>query len=209
MAKANPFRKHVKRDTDPGNVKAVFRLQFGKKKYFIGKARGYHSGLEFISAEIDRRIRLGITPDHMLYKVVQYVKKGHVSYYEADIILADPDPVKLMVAEHKALKEAKDDPECLNNSFEVYVPQWITQAEVEEYKKEIAPAKKKAAPKKKKNVAPTKATKNNKAVSARRSGEGKGSVRNTGRTGVGVQHKKESASSVKEKPKGTVQRPKR
>lgn len=196
--KASPLRTSWT-TKDPGNVSCIYKFWFGKK-YYIGKSQKLHGTVDWVAAEVDRRLRLGVMPDHLLYNIVNHVRRTRVISFSIEILFQCDNPEELLKEEFTILRKEKDCPECLNATFVPYIPKWISESAVVNYEK---------WKKSYKAAASKSATKNAKAISARGSRKGERSIPDRAGRSAGVQRKKENAGAIKKESKRTIQRPKR
>lgn len=132
---ANPFRVENidKLPSEPG----VFKMNFGKK-YFIYKGKSVHLTVSTFAKQIDRELR---TPKEgsILSKAVAYLKRYPVTSMGVSVLMTTEDAAELLLAEYKALQDAKADKDCLNTVFDntSYYPQWIPQKDVLVFKKKL------------------------------------------------------------------------
>lgn len=107
------------------NTHCIYRLNFDEKYLFI-KCKFFHQSILLNMKEIDRRMRLGCTPENILYKVIPFIIKNKVNICSVDILFQPDDVAELLPFEKKILEQAKTDPNCLNITFEPYEPKWIS-----------------------------------------------------------------------------------
>ncbi len=108
---------------------AVYKIWFGKN-FLIWKGKSFLQSVQSIATLIERGLRLGIADDsHYLYHVVGYIKRARVTRGYVEIVdIADFDEkdwIKFLKIEQELLTAHKNDPNCLNNNFNVYVPEWM------------------------------------------------------------------------------------
>lgn len=192
--KASPLRYEWKCSAPKYN-KCVYKFWFGTY-YYIGLSKDINQTIAFIASEVDRRIRLGVTPDHIYYNIVQHVGKK-INHFKVDIIASSEDHLALLKEYASRLKEARKDEKCLNQSFKPHIPTWVSPDALKAYESYVKPKPKKHA------------TKDTKTIPSRRSSGTKGSVPNSKWGTSGVQRNKKDTGTLKEKPKGTIQRERR
>lgn len=118
--------------TELNNVPCVFRVRF-KNKYFIWKGKSLTQSIDALGKSIASCINKGNTDEtHFMYHVAKYVKRYKIPYGEVlkDDIITDFDTeagnfsgLNLLKAEQTMLDEAANDPNCLNNNEQAYVPE--------------------------------------------------------------------------------------
>lgn len=132
---ANPFRIEgmARIPSQPG----AFKLFFGKK-YFIYKGKSLQLTISNFAKQIDRELR-NEKKDSILFKVIAYLKRYPVTSASVEVLMTSEDPIEVLMAEFTALQAGKDDPDCLNVSFEntQYIPAWIPQKDVVIFKKKL------------------------------------------------------------------------
>jgi hypothetical protein len=65
----------------------------------------------------------GRNPNDLYYKFYSYVIENIGHTFLVEIIIATNHPMKLLMTEYNELKKAESDENCLNKSFDVYIPQ--------------------------------------------------------------------------------------
>jgi hypothetical protein len=87
---------------------------------------------------IERGLRTGITHEaDMYYHVIRYISKNRVTRGYAEMIF-DGDNVpesELLKHEQELLTRHRNDPDCLNNSFDAYIPKWIPVEQINIFNK--------------------------------------------------------------------------
>lgn len=104
----------------------VYKLNFGKK-YYIFKGKNLFHSVETICNDIDRFLSRGVKDDHLLKKVVEYVKRARILFCKVDVLLQTDNLAHLIEFENLTLAKAKEDPDCLNWKFKAHVPKWIPE----------------------------------------------------------------------------------
>jgi len=114
----------------------VYRLSVGTK-YLIQKGKALFQSAQTIATLIERGCRLKNIPESdPYYKLVSYIdrfriNKGYVT------VLADSTSKShfeiLKFEQEQLIKAQKDKKNCLNNSFDAYVPQWINEIEAQKF----------------------------------------------------------------------------
>lgn len=120
------------------SIPSVYIAHFGRK-YFIWKGMALHSSVDTIAKEIDRSIRLGAKEGSIYEKIVHHIKYARIVQMEIEVVLQSENPADLLVKEHELLQAAKTDELCLNLSFEPYLPKWLSETAVLDYRKRTAP----------------------------------------------------------------------
>lgn len=107
---------------------AVYKLVF-KNRFYIWKGVKLKSSLDTISKDITRlRLKLVINNEHLMSKVISYIKKGRIASCTVEVI-CQPDTYSLLVeCERVALINSKENENCLNKSFEPYIGEWLSAA---------------------------------------------------------------------------------
>ena len=135
------------------SVPTLFKVYFGKK-YLIWKGKSLLQSCETLAESIERYIRLqrNIDTDY-LYHVCNHIKRTRciaatVTVIENEFVrtIKGSESINgyaMLVAEQKLLNKAKNDPDCLNNNAEAYVPNWITAAHQEKFAEFLNQKKKK------------------------------------------------------------------
>lgn len=104
----------------------VYKLLY-KDKYVViaGKTiqrsvQNINVGLKYFFFETKR----GRNPEDRYYKFYCYVAENPFETFRIEVISESINPLLFLKSEHKTLQESKDDPNCLNTIFEVYIPQF-------------------------------------------------------------------------------------
>lgn len=118
--------------THLNNVPCVFKIRF-KNKYFIWKGKSLTQSIDFIGKSISSCINKGNTDDtQFMYYVARYVKRYKVTFGEVlpeDIYTdfttdaGNFSGLMLLKTEQGLLDDAANDPNCLNNNEQAYVPE--------------------------------------------------------------------------------------
>lgn len=119
------------------------RLNIGHK-FFIVKTKS----LTWLEMELNRCLKSynisGLKVTNMFFPIIKYIHNN--GYYEIEVkpIIQSENAYQVIKAEYLALKEAKGNTKCLNQSFEPYTPQfnsktgmfgWLTVNQFLNYKK--------------------------------------------------------------------------
>jgi hypothetical protein len=201
MRIANPFRYSILpfNGYAPGSIACVFKMWFGKTKYFIWKSPALYGTVNAFSKDIDQRLRLGLKgPGDIYTKIVAYIKKARVSQFEVEVLFISDNPVDLLKTESEILQKSISNDNCLNMAMTPYIPKWIPDTAVNEYNLWKQKLREDARRKK--------AKKSNKAVHTGRNTRKKRSVQNGSRRDSGVRCSKKNLSTVKKGPEGTCKK---
>lgn len=123
------------------SVATVFKIYFGKH-YLIWKGKSMLQACQYIAENIERYIRLqkDIETDQLYHVCNHIVKtrciKGHVKVLENEFTKGDAgtiDAYKILMAEQGYLNKAKNDPLCLNNNWQAYIPNWMPKKDVDKF----------------------------------------------------------------------------
>ena len=133
MRASNPFRNSMKDGKYSPSCTCVMKLWFGQKYYFIWKAKALHQSVNSAAIDIDQRLRLGQRPNDIWDKVIKYIKRSRVTQFEVEVVFASNNPQEILLKEYRLLQEAKNDPCCLNVSYEPLTPKWITEIDKQAY----------------------------------------------------------------------------
>lgn len=138
------------------SLPSLFKVWFGRK-YLIWKGKSLLQSCEFLAEGIERYRRLQKNDEtDYLYHICNHIQKHKVIKASVEVLdnsfirhIKDLESINgyaMLVAEQKLLDRAKNDPDCLNNNAEAYVPNWMKVAHREKFDKYLADRKK---PKKK------------------------------------------------------------
>jgi hypothetical protein len=119
------------------STKCIYKVTFGKK-FYIGKAKTLLQSCEMMATLIERALRTGtVNSADMYYHVVQHIKRTRTLKAYAEMIHdGDNQPEsELLKVEQQLLTKHKDNPDCLNNSFDAYIPKWIPAIEIKKFNK--------------------------------------------------------------------------
>jgi|GEM_PF-1214538 len=110
---------------------SVFKVFFGRK-YFIWKGKNLGQSIDFIGKSINARMRDGnLDKTNFMYHVANHVLKSKVmcgickiefvfNDYESELGIIDG--YSMLKKEQEMLNESINDPYCLNNNVQAYVP---------------------------------------------------------------------------------------
>ena len=129
------FRYSMKNNEKHPSCSCIIKMWFGSKHYMIWKCKALSQGLNNIAKQIDRELRLGQKPDSVLDKAIKWIKRARVGQFEVEVLFKSDNARDLLIYEYRALLACKEDPACLNVDYEPQCPKWISQADVEAYKK--------------------------------------------------------------------------
>lgn len=117
-------------------TKCIYKVKFGSK-FYIGKAKTFLQSCEAMAVLIERELRNGVHESDMYYYVVRYIIKNRVTRGYAEMVFdGDKKPESdLLKFEQGLLTKYKGDPDCLNNSFDAYIPKWIPVEQVNIFNK--------------------------------------------------------------------------
>lgn len=107
------------------NTHCIYRLNFDEK-YLVIKCKFFHQSILLNMKEIDRKMRLGCTPENMFYKTIPFIIKNKVNICSVEVLFQPDDVADLIPFEKKILTQSKSDSNCLNITFEPYEPKWIS-----------------------------------------------------------------------------------
>lgn len=108
------------------NNHCVYRLDFGDRFIFV-KCKFFQQSIIQQMKDLDRKIRLGCEPTHMLYKVTAFVTGKKIKNCTATILFQPVNPEDMIDFEKNILLKHSTDPKCLNMTFEPYIPKWISE----------------------------------------------------------------------------------
>lgn len=123
------------------SVPSIFKVWFGKH-YLIWKGKSLLQSCQFLAETIERNCRLQKNEEtDQLYHVIKHIQKTRcikatVTVLENEFTKPDTEAIqgyKLLVAEQKWLNSAKNDPLCLNNNVQAYIPGWISKKDVDKF----------------------------------------------------------------------------
>lgn len=121
----------------------VFKLKLGtKEKFYIGKCQSLPQAMTVLATQIERAIRTRVNDQSgWYYHVIAYIINNRVMRATVERITSTDDaevreePWELLKAEQILLDKNKNNPKCLNNNFEVYIPKWIDATQLQKFKK--------------------------------------------------------------------------
>lgn len=134
---------------------AVYKIWFGQR-FLIWKGKSFLQSAESIATLLERALRLGVDSTNFLYHVAAYVKRARVIRATIEIVdiadFDDKDWMKYLQKEQQLLTAYKNDPDCLNNNFIAYVPEWMGSDVKVAFDKWLNESKRKKPTKKKKDA---------------------------------------------------------
>lgn len=116
--------KYTMRDERYPSCTCVCKLWFGKK-FLIRKFKALRAGVTTIARDIDRRVR--VDKEGTIYdKAVAYILRARCMKFEVEMVFKSDKAQEILLKEYNLLQENKNNPDCLNTSFdEVEFPKWI------------------------------------------------------------------------------------
>lgn len=127
---ANPFR--VKYRGEYKSVMCVYKIWVGDK-YFIGSAKALKQHIEQLSIGIDRQLRNGIKADGLYYNLIIEIQKTNIQVVEAEIIHTANSGFNMLMYCYNELQISKNDSNCLNTTYQPYIPGWVSVKDKEQY----------------------------------------------------------------------------
>lgn len=123
--KINPIALAVSDSLLHSIGECVFRL-YCNEKYVIVKGKSLIGSLKMINSALEgfsKKDRSEWEIDHLYYHLIDYIleQKEEVEY-AASLIIMNPNPYVLLKVEQSQLWENSQDINCLNNSFDAYIP---------------------------------------------------------------------------------------
>lgn len=117
----------------------VYKLNVGSMgKFYIGKCQSLPQSMAQIGVAIERAIRLrNNDATGWFYHLIAYIIKNRVMKAHVERLHEDCKEFtwELLKLEQSQLDKYKNDPNCLNNNFDVYIPKWISADQVDLFKK--------------------------------------------------------------------------
>lgn len=104
----------------------VYKL-FYQNKYVVVAGKTIQRSIENINTGLlyfFKNTPKGRNPNDRYYKFYCYVADNPFGNFSIDIVYRTENPFEFLKSEHLALQEAKKNENCLNTSFEVYIPQF-------------------------------------------------------------------------------------
>jgi hypothetical protein len=116
----------------------IFKMTLGSK-FYIGKCQSLPQFMQGIATTIERALRTGNNDETGWYcHVIAYIKKNRVMRAKVERLNKNDvgdNTWELLKMEQEQLTSNRDNPDCLNNNFEVYIPKWIKPEQLELFKK--------------------------------------------------------------------------
>lgn len=117
----------------------VYRINLGKAgKFYIGKAMSLPQTMTQIAVQVERAIRTHNNDETgWFYHMIAYIIKNRVMTATVERLHEEMKEAtwELLKLEQEQLDKHKNNPNCLNNNFEVYIPKWIVPDQVDLFKK--------------------------------------------------------------------------
>jgi hypothetical protein len=112
----------------------VYKAWFGTK-YFIGKGKALLQSVQGMAVVIERGLRLRNHDEtNMHYHVIAHIIKNSLSRGRVEVIGGeDLSEFELLKLEQEEINRHINDPNCLNNNFDAYVPKWISEIEAQKF----------------------------------------------------------------------------
>lgn len=103
----------------------VFRL-YCNEKYVVIKGKSLAGSIKSVSTSLDnfsKKDRTEWPIEHLYYHFIGYIlSQAEEVEYSAQLLAMTPNRYDLLKAEQTQLWESASDPNCLNNSFDAYIP---------------------------------------------------------------------------------------
>lgn len=112
----------------------VYKASFGDK-YFIGKGKALLQSAQAMALIIERALRLRNHDETSLhYHVITHIIRNSVQRGFVEVIGGEGlSEFELLKLEQEELNKCIDDPLCLNNNFDAYIPKWIKESEAQKF----------------------------------------------------------------------------
>lgn len=110
----------------PGIEGCVYKLWYANR-YIIIKCKTLWRSAQNISSGLDYFLKgtpKGRKEEDYFHEFFCHVQMNPFQEFKIELLLSSNNPYQLLKAEHLALQKAKNDPQCLNQSFEVYIPKF-------------------------------------------------------------------------------------
>lgn len=104
----------------------VYKLSY-KEKYVIVAGKTIQRSIQNINVGLKYfflNTKKGRNPDDRYYNFYCYVADNPFDSFSVEVISESESPLLFLKSEHAELQKAKDDPNCLNKVFDVYIPQF-------------------------------------------------------------------------------------
>lgn len=126
-----PLRR---KDGEPtyGQEACIYKVYAGDK-FMIWKGRSFSQSISQAAETIERGLRIPIKPDNAFAGIVDLVVAHRLPFLEVEPISYPKSAFDLLREEQEMLWAAKSDPNCVNISFETYVPAWIPIGDLERF----------------------------------------------------------------------------
>lgn len=120
-----------------GSPAAVYKIWFGQK-YLIWKGKSLLQSCQFIAEGIERYIRLQKKDESdYLFHVCRHIKAtrcqmGKVEVIDSEFLKGSSTVIngyKMLVVEQDELDKCSEDPMCLNNNEQAYIPSWVSDGD--------------------------------------------------------------------------------
>lgn len=125
--KLNPIAIAVSDSLMNSVNECVFRL-YCNEKYVIIKGKSLCGSLRMVNDALDnfsKKDRSEWLIDHLYYHFIGYIlDQTEEVQYSAQLLAMTPNPYTLLKIEQVQLWENADDPNCLNNCFDAYIPSY-------------------------------------------------------------------------------------
>lgn len=125
--KINPIAIAVSESLLNSITESVFRL-YCNEKYVIIKGKSLGGSLKMVHAALEnfsKKDRAEWPVDHLYYHLIGYIlDQTEEIEYSASLLAMTSNPYDLLKMEQMQLWENSNDPNCLNNSFDAYIPEY-------------------------------------------------------------------------------------
>ena len=125
------------------SIPTIFLVWFGKK-FLIWKGKSLLQSCESLAESIERYLRRGISnPEDQMHHVCSHIKKTRCIRAYVEVLdnqfLKDTaggssiNGYRMLVEEQGLLDKHRNNPQCLNNNVQAYIPMWIGKAHEEKF----------------------------------------------------------------------------
>lgn len=110
-----------------GNPTCVVKFWFGSK-YFIWKCLHLKQSCDQVFRDLNRKILNGGKEGDLFFNVVKHQKRTRVMFATVEVLFESTDLAAILAFDHEELSRSSADKDCLNTSFDQYIPKWLEKA---------------------------------------------------------------------------------
>lgn len=125
-----PVRYRDEENVQP--KRCVYKI-WADGKFMIWKGLSLTQSVSQVSEQIHRSLSRPPKSGDLFEKLMRRIEDNRLLFIEVEAIQYADSALDLLKSEYNLLQESKNNPDCLNMSFEPYIPKWIPITHIEAY----------------------------------------------------------------------------